>query len=82
MASDPVNLDLVRTMLDMGKIPGKEVVAEFVENNATLILLNELGIDWVQGYFIGRPQPLLECLTYRNAQLSSTSVSPPEPGTL
>jgi len=52
----------VRAMLDMGKILGKEVIAEFVENNATLKLLEELGMDWVQGYFIGRPMPLLEFL--------------------
>ena len=62
MVTDPVNIDLVRAMLDMGKILGKEVIAEFVENNATLKLLEELGMDWVQGYFIGRPMPLLEFL--------------------
>ncbi|HYE37828.1 bifunctional diguanylate cyclase/phosphodiesterase [Methylocaldum sp.] len=35
-----------------------EVVAEGVEDEATLIALGELGVDMAQGYFIGRPAPL------------------------
>jgi len=35
-----------------------EVIAEGVENEATLIALGELGVDMAQGYFIGRPAPL------------------------
>lgn len=36
-----------------------EVIAEGVENEATLIALGELGVDMAQGYFIGRPAPLV-----------------------
>ncbi len=60
MATDPVNRAMVQTMLDMGKLLNKKVVAEFVENRATLNLLKEMGVDFVQGYFIGRPGPLDE----------------------
>ncbi|MVF23557.1 EAL domain-containing protein [Methylocaldum sp. BRCS4] len=35
-----------------------EVIAEGVENEATLVALGELGVDMAQGYFIGRPAPL------------------------
>lgn len=35
-----------------------EVIAEGVENEATLLALGELGVDMAQGYFIGRPSPL------------------------
>ncbi|MGX2040379.1 EAL domain-containing protein [Methylocaldum sp. MU1018] len=35
-----------------------EVIAEGVENEATLIALDELGVDMAQGYFIGHPTSL------------------------
>ena len=37
---------------------GLRTVAEFVESQAALDCLRELGIDYAQGYFIDRPQPL------------------------
>jgi len=65
---DPVNQALVKTMVDMGKILGKQIVAEFVENEATLKILEDLDIDFAQGYLIGRPRPLDECLKAMAAQ--------------
>jgi diguanylate cyclase (GGDEF)-like protein/PAS domain S-box-containing protein len=38
---------------------GKQVVAEFVEDGETLDLLQEYGVDYAQGYFIGRPSSKL-----------------------
>ena len=37
---------------------GLSTVAEFVETQATLDCVRGLGLDYVQGYFIGHPQPL------------------------
>lgn len=62
MAVDPVNQTLVKTMVDMGRILGKQIIAEFVEDEATLKALEGLGVDFVQGYFIGHPGPLRDCL--------------------
>ena len=39
---------------------GLETVAEFVESEAILDQLRELGVDYAQGYHLGRPQPLSE----------------------
>jgi EAL domain-containing protein (putative c-di-GMP-specific phosphodiesterase class I) len=36
---------------------GKKTVAEFVEDRTALDLLEKYGIDYAQGYYIGRPQP-------------------------
>ena len=65
---DPVNQALVKTMVDMGKILGKQIIAEFVENEATLKILEDLDIDFAQGYLIGRPRPLGDCLKKMAAQ--------------
>ena len=38
---------------------GKKVVAEFVEDGETLDILQEYGVDYAQGYYIGRPSSKL-----------------------
>ncbi|MGO9487434.1 MAG: putative bifunctional diguanylate cyclase/phosphodiesterase [Solirubrobacteraceae bacterium] len=48
---------LVRSTIDLGHALGLRVVAEGVEDAATLELLTQLGCDVGQGYFIGMPEP-------------------------
>jgi len=35
-------------------------VAEFIENEAIVEILKELDIDYGQGFFFSRPEPLIE----------------------
>ena len=49
--------ELVRATIDLGHALGLRIVAEGVEDEATLELLAELGCDIAQGYAIGRPAP-------------------------
>jgi EAL domain-containing protein (putative c-di-GMP-specific phosphodiesterase class I) len=58
LGSDPVNLALVRSIHEIARTLGKQTVAEFVENEADLDVLREMGIDFAQGYHIGRPAPI------------------------
>lgn len=37
---------------------GKKTIAEFVENQEILDILKQLGVDYAQGYGIGKPVPL------------------------
>ncbi len=50
------DLQLVRSTVELAHALGMRVVAEGIEDAATLELLNGLGCDIAQGYFIGRPQ--------------------------
>ena len=50
-------VQLVRATIDLGHSLGLRVVAEGVENYATLALLSRCGCDLVQGYFIDVPRP-------------------------
>jgi diguanylate cyclase (GGDEF)-like protein len=59
LIGDPADQALVRSMIEIARKLGKRTVAEFVENAETLELLKEYGVDYVQGYHIGRPQALL-----------------------
>ena len=43
---------------------GKKAIAEYVENEAILQLLVKIGIDYVQGYHIGHPQPIEDAIKY------------------
>lgn len=43
---------------DLGKVLNQSTVAEMVESEALRTLVAKCGIDYVQGWVIGRPQPL------------------------
>ncbi|UFS59006.1 putative bifunctional diguanylate cyclase/phosphodiesterase [Subtercola endophyticus] len=57
---DPLDLLVMSSLVSIGKGLGKFTVAEFVEDEASLTMLRELGVDGAQGYYIGRPAPLSE----------------------
>jgi EAL domain-containing protein (putative c-di-GMP-specific phosphodiesterase class I) len=38
---------------------GRETIAEFVEDEATMSMLRSFGVDYAQGYEVGRPRPAL-----------------------
>jgi EAL domain-containing protein (putative c-di-GMP-specific phosphodiesterase class I)/GGDEF domain-containing protein len=48
---------LVRALVQVCQAYGIHTVAEFVQDEPTLRLLRELGVDYVQGFLIGRPAP-------------------------
>ncbi len=49
---------LVDSIVHMGRQFGLRVIAEGVEDSATLELLRRLGVDYAQGFHLGRPAPL------------------------
>jgi diguanylate cyclase (GGDEF)-like protein len=53
---DHDNQVFVRGMVEVARGLGKRTVAEFVEDEATLVLLADLGVDLAQGYHLDRPQ--------------------------
>ncbi len=42
---------------EVARAAGMETVAEYVHSAAALTLLAKYGIDYAQGFFIGRPAP-------------------------
>lgn len=47
----------VRALAEVARGFGKKTVAEFVEDERTLNMLRTFGVDYAQGYLIGKPQP-------------------------
>ena len=59
VVSDPVDLAMVKAINDMAHAMGKLTIAEFVEDGEILEKLVDLGVDYVQGYGISQPAPLI-----------------------
>jgi diguanylate cyclase (GGDEF)-like protein/PAS domain S-box-containing protein len=57
MLDDPIDRAMVEMICRIGKVMGKQTIAEFVENDATIAALREIGVDYAQGYGVGRPEP-------------------------
>lgn len=56
LVDDAVDQALVKSMIEIARTLGKKTIAEFVENAETLALLKEYGVDYAQGYYLGKPQ--------------------------
>lgn len=70
MDTQPGDQKIVKTVIELAHSFGLKVVAEGIENEATLMLLKEWGCEWAQGYYIAKPaafEPLLEWLKAHQA---------------
>jgi len=54
---------LVRSIVQLAGGFDKKTIAEYVECENTVALLREYGINYAQGYYIGRPMPATEVIT-------------------
>ena len=57
VAIDPVDQAMVRSINHIAHSLGLKTVAEYVENQEIKDILTEVGVDFLQGYFIGMPDP-------------------------
>ncbi len=58
LAVDTVNQAMVGAMIELSRSLNFRIVAEQVEDQNSLDKVRQMGIDFVQGFIIGRPQPL------------------------
>jgi EAL domain-containing protein (putative c-di-GMP-specific phosphodiesterase class I) len=59
MVGDRVKRALVESIHQIGNVMGIQTIAECVENRETLEALQRIGVDYAQGFFLARPQPLI-----------------------
>jgi diguanylate cyclase (GGDEF)-like protein/PAS domain S-box-containing protein len=59
---DPIDLAMVKSINEIGKVMGMKTIAEFVESDDIKNILREIGVDYAQGYGIARPAPFCELL--------------------
>jgi diguanylate cyclase (GGDEF)-like protein len=58
LASDNVNQAMVAAMIKLARSLNFQVIAEQVEDLSALDSVRRMGVDFVQGYQVGRPMPL------------------------
>ncbi len=56
---------LISAVVQIARSMGKRTIAEFVTNQETVDVLTALGVDYGQGFHLGRPAPLLEHINAR-----------------
>ncbi len=80
MAEDKQDKAIVRSIIQLSKDFGLHSVAEHVEHEATATLLAEMGVDYLQGYHIHRPEPLPQWdISGLSSDLSPTQATGPQP---
>lgn len=57
MMEDPIDRAMVESINHIGHVMGLITIAEFVESEAIITALREIGVDYAQGYAIARPLP-------------------------
>ncbi len=62
LALDTVNQAMVAAMIKLARTLNFQVVAEQVEDVGALEAATRMGVDFVQGYHLGRPQPLVRVI--------------------
>lgn len=63
-SSDGVQATITRSIIDMVEKMGLETIAEGVENNEQLNMLNQFRCNFVQGFLRGKPMPYQLCDAY------------------
>ncbi len=63
IVDDEIDYAMVKSINDIGHVMGLKTIAEFVENDEILDRLRDIGVDYAQGYGLGKPLPFDEILT-------------------
>ncbi len=70
MDKNPEDFAIVKSITEIAHFMGKKVIAECVENEQILNLLGEIGVDYAQGYHVGRPAMLNELVAEYGDQIT------------
>lgn len=55
IVKNPVDRKMVRLIAEIGREAGMKTIAEYVQSGPAFSLLAELGVDFAQGYYVGKP---------------------------
>ena len=58
--TNPKDFAMAKSINDLAHFLGQETIAEFAENDEVIEKIREIGVDYIQGWGVGRPAPLSE----------------------
>ena len=62
IGTDPIDREMIRAITEICRILDVKSIAEFVESEDIYKELCEIGVDFIQGYWITKPRPLADCV--------------------
>jgi EAL domain-containing protein (putative c-di-GMP-specific phosphodiesterase class I) len=71
----PTDQVMVRAMVEVAAALGLRTIAECVQDEQTIALLQEYGVDLAQGWHVGRPRPLRPDGTRTGAELRGSAAA-------
>jgi EAL domain-containing protein (putative c-di-GMP-specific phosphodiesterase class I) len=58
IALDPIDQSMVESIQRIGQLMGLKTIAEWAENAETYNMLETMGVDYVQGFWLAKPKPI------------------------
>jgi diguanylate cyclase (GGDEF)-like protein len=55
ISKDSIDQSMVKSIVQIARITGKQTIAEYVQDSKSLLMLRKLGADYAQGFYIGKP---------------------------
>lgn len=80
---NPLSEAIVQAVVGIAKVKGAATIAEYVEDDAIAKRLRKHGVDFGQGFGIGRPEPLADVLDRMVSPLDiglTSTIQIPDPG--
>jgi EAL domain-containing protein (putative c-di-GMP-specific phosphodiesterase class I) len=72
LQNNPIDEEIVLATIRVAKRLGVKTIAEHVHSAEIMALLKDLGVDHMQGYFIGEPEPIHQLFaTHRSASFAA-----------
>lgn len=59
VTTDENSKTIIKTIVNFASNLGLKTIAEFVEDDESLKILEDIGVDFIQGYYIGKPSSTL-----------------------
>jgi diguanylate cyclase (GGDEF)-like protein len=74
---DAVRSEILRSVVDMGRVTGCRIIAEGVENREQFAIALELGVDYLQGFLFGQPErvPKLDAVMLGSLETAKSGVN-------
>ena len=76
MVGDDIDHAMVKAINQIGHTMNIKTIAEFVEDEATLEAVRNVGVDYVQGYAIAKPMPVEIAINNRPVDLCTPEEQP------